>query len=188
MFRTLFLAFSLSLCSFSARSATLDVVEVVPGAPTIAGVQIPSPTIVNPDLSLLFTGIGTLSTDPTNSSLLLTSVPNVFSVLASPSVVSPFQGISGSLIDRSFNGGTLLHLYRSDPLSASEFGELFRVSLTDVALFGLQAPFSFPVETIAASVTIEAVTPIPVPAALPLLLGGLAGLALLRRRRSRRLA
>ena len=194
MFRSLFAAIAISLCAFSAKAATLDIVVVVPGAPTISGNQffgvgpVPVPTVafVNPvsgEINVGFNGEGTISSDLSGTPLTILGLGGNFSVLPSP-LLPTFQGLAGTLIDSalSASGDTISQLFSTLPGSAPEFGSLFRVTYTDD--FAGLSFISPPLERFDTLVTVEAVTPIPLPAALPMLLAGLGALVMVRRRRA----
>lgn len=100
------------------------------------------------------------------------------------------ESLAGELVNVAYESNTILALFETttDDFAGAPWGDLVRatvdipsvswgsgVSLTDLADFSASAGTP-------ATVTIDAVAPIPLPATLPLLAGGIALVAVARRR------
>lgn len=93
--------------------------------------------------------------------------------------------LDGTLVRTGFDGD-ILELLFSDltGTAAGDFGDFARIDIVFIDPFPGNDPLSNLVDGAAYDVTatVSSVAPIPLPAALPLLLAGLGGLVLLRRR------
>ena len=180
------------LCAFmigsaTAQAASLDTVEAVVGGPTIIDTGIGTAG----GFGVSFAGGSGLLLDPTAAAVPLPvltlatfgTLPDTFSA---NSVFDGSPVLFGNLLDINDGAGFVQGLFATSiGSSAASFGPLFRVTISSALFNDTTLDFPIQVTDFTASLLVESVekvAPIPLPAGVWLLIAGLGGLVVMRRR------
>lgn len=207
--RRFLFALTLALGAGTAQAATLDAIEITTGGPSVDGsggtlsitnsASDSTATYSVPQTDLFFTSLAgvslALGSSLTQLDASFASIGQGFSLsgeLFDPFLVPPQPPVAnnfllGTLTDVDDETGRIRALFETTGGSwASDFGSFFMLTIeqrqiTDGTLNA--SIFNASSDSSAISFSLQAVQVVPLPAGMALLLGGLGGLAVLRRRK-----